>query len=206
MAYLLNGSGQWISAGSAPASGPPVSIAARIRKTGAGVTNGIFLRATFGGTNLLGFYFGSSNAVRGYFQNLNTIRDWAASGTYSTGTWAHVCVTAASDTSRAIYLNGGSGVTDNWPCAFAGIDRFDIGAVNGAATFDGDLAEVAVWGAELTASEVAALSAGVSPALIRPASLAFYAPLIRDLIDVRGGVALTNNAAAAVSPHPRAYR
>jgi hypothetical protein len=49
------------------------------------------------------------------------------------------------------------------------------------------------------------LSQGASPALVRPDNLAFYAPLIRDLQDLRGGLAITNNNGATVVDHPRIY-
>jgi hypothetical protein len=40
---------------------------------------------------------------------------------------------------------------------------------------------------------------------IRPQSLVFYAPLVRDLIDVKGGLTITNNNTATVANHPRVY-
>ena len=67
------------------------------------------------------------------------------------------------------------------------------------------VAEAAIWTAALTASDILSLSQGASPALVRPASLAFYAPLIRDLQDLRGGLAITNDNGATVADHPRIY-
>jgi hypothetical protein len=40
---------------------------------------------------------------------------------------------------------------------------------------------------------------------VRPQSLVFYAPLVRDLQDVRGGLTITNNNGATVAAHPRVY-
>ena len=40
---------------------------------------------------------------------------------------------------------------------------------------------------------------------IRPQNLVFYAPLVRDLIDQKGGLTITNNNAATVANHPRIY-
>ncbi len=40
---------------------------------------------------------------------------------------------------------------------------------------------------------------------IRPQNLVFYSPLVRDLIDARGGRAITNNNGATVANHPRIY-
>ena len=47
---------------------------------------------------------------------------------------------------------------------------------------------------------------GAAAYLVRPHALRFYAPLIRDLIDIRGGLAITNNNSATVATHPRVYR
>jgi hypothetical protein len=41
---------------------------------------------------------------------------------------------------------------------------------------------------------------------VRPQSLRFYAPLIRDLQDVRGGLTITNTNSATVANHPRVYK
>jgi hypothetical protein len=87
-------------------------------------------------------------------------------------------------------------------------NKIGIGALNRltpAAYFDGKVAEAAIWSAALTDAEVASLGKGVSPRLIRPQSLVFYAPLIRNLVDVRGGRTLTNNNTATVATHPRVY-
>jgi hypothetical protein len=40
---------------------------------------------------------------------------------------------------------------------------------------------------------------------VRPQNLVFYAPLVRDLIDAKGGLTITNNNGATVANHPRVY-
>jgi len=40
---------------------------------------------------------------------------------------------------------------------------------------------------------------------IRPQSLLFYGPLVRDLNDQKGGRIITNNNGATVANHPRVY-
>lgn len=60
-----------------------------------------------------------------------------------------------------------------------------------------------MWNVALTDSENASLAAGFTPDQIRPQSLQFYAPLVRDLIDVRGGRTITNVNNATVAVHPR---
>jgi hypothetical protein len=70
---------------------------------------------------------------------------------------------------------------------------------------NGLAAEAAVWNVALSDAEVVSLSKGFKPYRIRPQSLVFYAPLIRELHDVRGGRNLTNNNSATVANHPRVY-
>lgn len=65
------------------------------------------------------------------------------------------------------------------------------------------MSDVAIWNAALTTPEIASLAAGFTPEQIRPQTLQFYAPLVRDLIDVRGGRAITNVNSATVATHPR---
>jgi len=65
--------------------------------------------------------------------------------------------------------------------------------------------EIGFWNVALTASEIASLAAGFTPDQIRPQSLQFYTPLVNNLIDVRGGLAITNNNGASVANHPRVY-
>ena len=69
----------------------------------------------------------------------------------------------------------------------------------------GRIAEVGIWNAALTAAEVASLADGMTCDKVRPQSLVFYAPLVRDLIDVKGGLTITNNNTATVAAHPRVY-
>ena len=70
---------------------------------------------------------------------------------------------------------------------------------------DALIAEVGIWNAALTAAEVASLAKGMTCDKIRPQNLVFYAPLVRDLIDAKGGRIITNNNSATVANHPRVY-
>ena len=70
---------------------------------------------------------------------------------------------------------------------------------------NGYIAEVGIWNAALTAAEIASLADGMTCDKIRPQSLVFYAPLVRDLQDTKGGLTITNNNASTVANHPRVY-
>jgi hypothetical protein len=71
--------------------------------------------------------------------------------------------------------------------------------------FPGLIAEVGIWNAALTAAEIASLAKGMTCDKVRPQSLVFYAPLVRNLIDQKGGLTITNNNGATVANHPRVY-
>lgn len=73
---------------------------------------------------------------------------------------------------------------------------------NNTSHLDGKLAELGLWtGITLTDGEVLSLSKGISVHQIRPQSLSFYAPLLRNLQDIRGGRTITNFGAAATTHH-----
>jgi hypothetical protein len=134
-----------------------------------------------------------------------------STATYTVNTWTYAAMVFASDTSRALYLNTSVvnntlGLADATGTAFTSMAigrRHVVGTT--PQYFSGRIAEVGIWTAALTASDILSLSQGASPALVRPDSLAFYAPLIRDLQDLRGGLAITNNNGATVVDHPRIY-
>lgn len=110
----------------------------------------------------------------------------AVSGaTYTTAeTWAFAAAVArATGTNNTCLLNtsgfpgGGSNLTPNSGV----VDRITIGFDDDlqVAPWDGAIAEVAIWNAELTQTELAKLyNDKLSPLFMRPQSLSYYAPLI----------------------------
>ena len=129
---------------------------------------------------------------------------------YSANTWHHACGVYDSTASRTAYLDGGNSGTDTTSVigpmvvntlTIAG--RFNGGSIGLFAI--GLIAEVGIWNAALTAAEIASLAKGMTCDKIRPQSLVFYAPLVRNLQDVKGGLTITNNNAATVANHPRVY-
>ncbi len=129
----------------------------------------------------------------------------SSSSGFSTNTWHHACGVFTSNTSRAIYLDGGNKGTDATDITPAGLDRFGIGVLvrqNLFGYFSGMIAEAAIWNAALTDAEAASLAAGFSPKLIRPQSLVAYWPLVRGLNDPVGGYNLTATG-TVVAAHTR---
>lgn len=130
---------------------------------------------------------------------------------FSAGAWTHACGVFTSSTSRTAYINGGSSATNTTNVAVSGIIQASIGVQryslvpSGQFFFNGSIAEVGIWNAALTPAEVASLAKGMTCDKIRPQSLVFYAPLVRDLVDQKGGLTITNNNGATVANHPRIY-
>jgi hypothetical protein len=201
MAFSFNGSNQYMQVASAPMTAAPLSIAFWFRKSSTVVKNGVFLRASGNATNLIGIYF--TTAVRGYAFASGASADFACTTTYSTNTWTHACFTTSSSSFRTIYQNGGNSANNGAPVTPAGINQIDIATFGGSTNFDGDLADLGIWNVALNASEVLSLASGYSCQTVRPQSLVFHAPLIRELIDTRAARTITNYNSATVANHPR---
>ena len=109
-------------------------------------------------------------------------------------------------------MDGGNAVTSTTTIgAYSTFTEMGIGAQQSSAAsayenfWAGDLAEVGVWNVALTADEIASLGKGVSCDQVRPQSLVFYAPLVRNIADIARGITLTNVNTATVAVHPRVY-
>jgi hypothetical protein len=208
MAYAFNGTNQHLSTASAPASGYPMTLALWYRLSSLVTSRVMTVGAANGDRHQLqvNTQFSQASAVTVAGGGASAV---AAGGafTYATNAWYHHAGVFSASDSRSVWMNGSllaSDASDRTPGTF---DRVTIGAgaVPAGLFFAGDIAEVGVWSAALTAAEIASLAQGISPSLVRPQSLVFYAPLVRDLIDVRGGLTITNNNTATVADHPRIY-
>jgi len=141
----------------------------------------------------------------------NGIADTTAG--YIVGKWHHGCAVFTSTTSRSVYIDGGSSATNTTSITPTLLDRTNIGVqflqnaggTSGINFADGLIAEVGIWNAALTQPEIASLAKGMTCDKIRPQSLVFYAPLVRNLQDAKGGLTITNNGGATVATHPRVY-
>lgn len=135
-------------------------------------------------------------------------REALTSSGYSADIWQHGCAIFGATNDRRVYLNGGSKGTNsqNDTVDPANLDRFSVGRAGDftpAAWLDGQVAEVALWSAILTDAEVAILAKGYSPLFVRPLSLIFYTPLIRNADnDIVGGLHLTESGTPTISAHP----
>ena len=128
---------------------------------------------------------------------------------YSANTWYHGAAVFASTSDVYAYFNGSAGIrVGAGSVVVSGIDQILIGArftTSLGSYHDGQIADVGVWNAALTAAEIASLAKGMTCDKVRPQNLVYYAPLVRDLIDQKGGLAIANNNGATVANHPRIY-
>lgn len=152
-------------------------------------------------------YFYMRSRSDGYIRYYTNSAFAETTGTFTTGVWNHaVCVSAATN-SRAVYINGGGKGTNTTDVTPTGIDRVYIARYAGEEIINGAIAEVGIWNVALTDAEVAVLALGVSPLLVRPASLVAYWPLIRDEDQDRvGGYHLTAYNSPTVATHPPKIR
>ena len=134
----------------------------------------------------------------------------------SNTTWFHILGSFEASDDVKLYVNGsvdGTNTASNNISDFADSDEFWIGTgvLSGtnitSRTWEGGIAEVAAYAAELTAGEISALAAGFSPLLVRPPALVGYWPLggpyAPTTIDPVGSNTLTANGGASAESHPK---
>jgi hypothetical protein len=122
---------------------------------------------------------------------------------YSNSAWNYCVGVTSGASSRTVYLNAGSNATNTLSRTPPNIDRMRLVRPDtGAGTLVS--AELAIWNVVLTIDEIRSLDKGFKPCRVRPQSLVFYAPLVREIIDLRDGIPLTNNGTTPVD-HPRVY-
>ena len=210
MAYEFNGSNQSMQTTSIPLSSTPLTIACWFNSDSVTVVqNTITIRGT-GAAYMTIFLRGdlAGDPIQVAIATTGAPSTASSTAGYSANTWNHACAVFSSSTSRSIYLNGANSATNTANASFTPNNILIGAAGSGAGTLqfmDGELADIGIWNAALTAAEIASLAKGMTYDKIRPQSLVFYAPLVRDLIDQKGGLAITNNNAATVAAHTRVY-
>jgi hypothetical protein len=224
MAYLFNGSTSYLEKTSLPVVNVPITIAAWFNST---VINSLtkvmvqYAAEPVGGAS--GTTGNSALTLRlvlstGIVQAAHSQNNGTAVGnsdltgaTAAINTWQHGAAKFTSMTSRTAYLNGVPGIENTTLRNSVDYDNVIIGRGSGGtysltslSTWTGRLAEVGIWAAALTDSEILSLARGYRPTMIRPQSLLHYIPIVRDLADYRENTPLTN-ANATVDIHTRRY-
>jgi hypothetical protein len=212
MAYEFNGTTQYLSVSSAPITALPLTMAAWFNSDS--ITTGqVILSLDNGATAFQGYRLIAAGTVAGDPLRADTggaIPNVALDSSigYTANTWNHAAG-VFTQPSVSVSLNGSVNSTTSNFTMFPTVNRFNIGirltSGSPGIYLDGRMAEVGIWNAALTAAEIASLAKGMTCDKVRPQSLVFYAPLVRDLIDVKGGVTITNNNATTVANHTRVY-
>jgi hypothetical protein len=211
MAYeFVAASTQYLVTSSSPVSTEPLTLACWALKDTTSNNMMIALTDSANAGTTIGLLSTGGALVNARVTDVNT--ETSTAGVSVTGTWFHAAGVFNSTSSRTAYANGVAGSANLNLQAPTATDRICIG-VRGRGTpiaptqyHDGLIAEVGIWDVALTAAEIASLAAGVTCDKVRPQSLRFYAPLIRDLQDVRDGLTITNTNGATVADHPRVYK
>lgn len=213
MAYgFVSSSSQYISA-TAPATAAPLTVSCwGFNSSASGDANRVLLVLTADSTAQRMLLYLATTTPSWFVNDSGGFSQIQSASTVSANTWFHVSAVESASNSRALFLNGTKSTTGQNPqltrvpsgiaSVLIGADRLNNGIAN---RHTGRVADVGIWNVALTDDEVASLSKGVACRLIRPQSLVFYAPLIRDLVDICGGRTLTNNNTATVEVHPRVY-
>lgn len=210
MAYsFAPASSQHISASSAPAIAAPLTVACWAYATNYSSPRSLVSIESGSSNDLFLLYINSGGAAAFFAQRAAGTLGQALGGSSSTNTWTHFAGTTSGTSARSVFVNGTSAASDTTNVGSPSVSRVSIGSryYSGSrgAYMSGSVAEVGIWSAVLDAAELASLAKGVSCRLVRPQSLVFYAPLIRDLVDEMRGLTLTNNNTATVADHPRIY-
>jgi hypothetical protein len=218
MAYTFNGSTQYSSNDSSPLGNRPAAYTMACWVNGPSQNSKLFFCLGNSTTNNpvicvgSGGVSGTTNGSQARFfaRSNNTFGTGEINlggGTAFDSTWHHIAITWDDSTGR-LYVDGTQVASGGSMGTPQDLNRVSVGALlraSALAHFNGSMAECGAWNATATAAEIASLAKGMTCDKVRPQSLVFYAPLVRDLIDAKGGLTITNNNSATVANHPRVY-
>jgi hypothetical protein len=211
MAYNFTATNsQFLSMPIAVVSGAPVTMACWYYRTSSATSQAYVSVCNTTSTNLLSLTHGSNNFISALANDGVTGAQTQVYPDSSINTWNHGCAVFNSNSSRRVFWNGiNSGITTT----ASNVSSLNVTVVGGRYSAgvvgqysNGNIAEVGIWNISLTDEEIASLAKGITCDKIRPQNLVFYAPLIRDLQDTKGGLTITNNNGAAITDHPRIYK
>lgn len=206
MSVLLDGVGDGLELGSAPLTGPPLTLVAWAKSTTITANQDLVNLGTAGSDNnrqslhLSGGVAGDPVQMSSRTASASTA---STSTAYPNGVWCCAIGVLASDADRRAYLDGGGEGSELTSRVVAGINRLRIGISHVATRpLVGRVAEVALFDRALSAGERAALAAGDSPMSLSPPP-ARYWRLKDNLLDIDGANALTALGEAIIdADHP----
>jgi hypothetical protein len=207
MSRVLSGTGQYLTTSSAVLTAAPLTMACWGIHGATGVLDYAMNLGVSGATNNR-FVLGVNASDQVFMESAAASASSAVTtATVPTSGWQHFAGVTASATSRFAYLNGTPGTEQTTSRVPSGINMLRVGAGGTAASlWTGSIAHCAVWNVALTANEIAALAAGLSPLAVRPGALVAYWPYMgRDTadIDIVGRFDLTNTSTTSGADEPR---
>jgi hypothetical protein len=217
MAYDFNGTSQYLNTASSPITNGPLTISCWVNLDNTAANRSFVTLNDANGQERFSLSVNPSanrSVQFAYLTSAGAIPFVAAmNAAPSAGIWYHASATVSgtgAGTTFAAYENGIIGeLTQSGTLTVANnIDSVIIGsryATSLGLFMDGKIAEVGIWSSALTQPEIASLARGMTCDKVRPQSLVFYAPLVRDLIDAKGALTITNNNGTTVANHPRIY-
>lgn len=215
MAIDFNGSTQYLSVNTTLLTDEPIDMVIHFNSDSITVTQAAMALADAGGINgeysLLPAGSVASDPVRAIKRNDSgagsSIFDTTTG--YSASVWNHAGVTYISDTSRAVYLNGGSKTSNATSVTNPTNDNLGIGARLHSSIdlfFDGKLAEAYVLNANMSDTQHSSRAKGYSALWDVPIkNVRGWYPLLRvtDLQNrMNGYPALTATASPTTASHP----
>ena len=209
MAYEFNGTNQRLTTASAQATASPLTICCWFNAVNLTSSRALICSGTTNSNNRVALFLDTSGKIVAFAEKTQNGLATTAN-TITSNNWGHAAGVFSTQSYRVAYLNG----TESTPntTSIPNHDPFSYNAIGSQFSggswrsyFYGRIAEVGIWAAALTAAEIDSLAKGVTCDKIRPQNLVFYAPLVRDLNDQKGGLVITNNNGATVAPHPRIY-
>jgi hypothetical protein len=222
LARTSDTAGQYISCGNAAALNPQsnMSVACWAYPTSSAVGQTAHMYVTRDGSSSARCYTLMRQAFTGtanrfyceIFKNNTTGTSLNSTTVGATDTWYHICLTykfVTDGTSELrLYVNGSQEASST--AAVGPINQQTAAVEIGRRTFSGAnypanarMAEVAIYNRTLSADEVASLADGMTPDKVSPQGLVLYAPLVRDLIDLKGNT--LTDFSTTVADHLRVY-
>lgn len=216
MAFLFNGTSDYLTVDSSPITAMPITLFGWFKNEGE-TTNGINTLITVGQASNTRrwtiFCFNASAMVDTVGALTNgggtSVKSEVDPATLSIGSWKPCGGVFTSATSRQVRYDGIYGPVETTSVTPTGVNNILIGSRYNPSLgswFYGSLAELALWDVSLTTEEFVSLEKGISPMKIRPSALRFYLPLMDNPNDIIGGRIMTVNGAIKADDHPRIYR
>lgn len=210
MAYYFNGTTSKLVLSGAVVTAVPLTLACFFKPAAIGSFMRMVEPGEVTGSNAFLLALSATGTVQG-FTTASTSNNASTTEVAFLNAWQSAAMVTQAVNSRYAAYNGRLSAINSTTRTPAGINLFSIGVSSSGVTqfWSGLLAEVAVWQAALTPTELLSFNNGVPATRIRPESLLLYMPLSASMgtkdLGPQGYV-LTNTACVPVADHPSIMR